>query len=167
VKNPANDAIEANSDSVLRVEILSLGYTLYVTLRYFAWKTEKEGDYRVQVRFQPLEPQDDSEMKIWSENRRRAYLGSFRHFLKCFFECRWVQENFVVFYGKATDYHGAWRGSRLIQQNITKIFWNASTADFSYKTFANPAFYSVFYMGTTLNPSLFSMKQKVSLIFKP
>jgi hypothetical protein len=99
-----------------------------------------------------LGPQDDSEIKTWEENRRRAYFGSLRHFLMCFFDGKWVQENFVVFYGQVTNYFNAWHQNRLIGQNATDIFWKAEAGDSSFKTFASPAYYSVFYLGPNSEP---------------
>lgn len=75
--------LHAESAEELHIQNHSLGYELFVMLRYFIWNTNNDsGEYYVSARFVELEPENEQQQKEWEENRLMTYSGSFRHFLQ-------------------------------------------------------------------------------------
>lgn len=96
-REPGTGAFLAVSDSVLRVRNNSLGYLLYITLRSFRWDSARNAvEYTVFVRFEPLVPGSPAESLEWKTNRREAYRGSVRNFLRALVSAQLEQEAFYV-----------------------------------------------------------------------
>ncbi len=91
----ANVYFRASSDQMLKVENRALGYNLNVLIENFNIR----GDVVTMVfhhSFEEIEPSNDSELKSWEKARLKAYLGSFRHFLKSLLDGSLRQEGFNV-----------------------------------------------------------------------
>lgn len=94
----------ASASEPLRIENLSLGYELLVELDDFRWNLrDNTGYYRVQVRFEELEPESDRQYRSWTQNRERAYEGSLRHFLKSLYEDNLSRNRFEVVWMNSTQ----------------------------------------------------------------
>lgn len=88
--------LQAEAVGPLIFENRALGYRV----RYFL--KEFEGAARLvkwdgEPLFDELTPTDSTEAARWRENRRRAYLGSFRHFLRALLAGRTEEEGFLVY----------------------------------------------------------------------
>jgi len=60
----------------------NLGYKITLYLKEFAWdQTYDKGRFAYDPFFEELNSNDPKEMSSWIENRKEAYLGSYRHFL--------------------------------------------------------------------------------------
>ena len=73
--------LTARAAEPLVIENRALGYRI----RYFLKEFSAAGGtirYDGEPLFEPLEPESPEEEARWEENRRRAYLGSFRHFMR-------------------------------------------------------------------------------------
>ncbi len=82
----------------------AMGYELYVELNDFAWNLrDNTGYYRVQVRFEEMEPESGRQLRNWERNRERAFNGSLRHFLKSLHEDRLSRNRFEVVWMNSTQ----------------------------------------------------------------
>jgi hypothetical protein len=89
-----NKVFEAYAKKPLIVENNSLGYKITIDLIEF--KTHNSFmRYLGFSRFEKLEGNNRDEKK-WSENREKAYNGSFSHFLKCVVQNKVIEEGFIV-----------------------------------------------------------------------
>ncbi len=73
--------LTARATEPLVIENRALGYRI----RYFLKEFSAAGGtirYDGEPLFEPLEPESPEEEARWEENRRRAYFGSFRHFMR-------------------------------------------------------------------------------------
>lgn len=87
----------ATSSSPLILINRWLGYKLTVMLKEFSFnKNFSEGKYAIEPFFEELKSEDSTEIKHWNENRLKAYLGSFRHFLKSCANRNLFEEGFAV-----------------------------------------------------------------------
>jgi hypothetical protein len=95
--DPKTRALSATSDSVLRVRNVSLGYLLYIMVGSFQWNAETGAvEYTLYMRFEPLHPPVAADSVRWNRNRREAYRGSLRHFLRSLAAARLATEEFYV-----------------------------------------------------------------------
>jgi hypothetical protein len=90
-----NKKFIASTDSILIVENGSLGYRLHIILDTFRISRDSL-IYATYPRYEELVPQNEKELDIWRENRRRTYEGSFRHFLSALVRGVLEQENFIL-----------------------------------------------------------------------
>jgi len=71
----------ASTDSILRVINYALGYRLNIVLLDFRCKSDELIQYRIYLRFEILQANDDEQEQQWIENRQKTYHASFKHFL--------------------------------------------------------------------------------------
>jgi hypothetical protein len=91
------EALSASSDSVLRVRNVSLGYLLSITIDSFRWNAGTNAvKYTLYVQFEPLRPAIAADSVGWNKNRREAYQGSIRHFLRALASAQLTTEEFYV-----------------------------------------------------------------------
>ncbi len=76
----ADGLLRARGEGPLRFENRALGYRVAYDLADFALAGEAVA-FRGWARFRPLEPTDEDERARWAAARRRAYAGSFAHFV--------------------------------------------------------------------------------------
>lgn len=99
IKNPfvlefnTEDDFKATALEALQIDNYALGYYLIAELVTFNFKTTHDtGIYRVLPYFKPMKAADEEVQKKWEQNRRKAYLGSMRHYLKSLYHGK-VSEN--------------------------------------------------------------------------
>lgn len=87
----------AYAKAPIEIENRALGYKIFYQLDKFQvdFKTNKM-DYRGIPRFEPLDPKGPRELKRWESERKRAYYGSFTHFLKALRENSFEANGFAV-----------------------------------------------------------------------
>jgi hypothetical protein len=91
-------SIVAASDSVVRVENAALGYRLYANLLSFSWQPEMRAvATRMYLRFEEMRPRNQKESASWTANRKEAYRGSLRHFLRSLVQGKLEAEAFFLF----------------------------------------------------------------------
>jgi Carboxypeptidase regulatory-like domain len=91
-------SIVAASDSVVRVENTALGYRLYANLLSFSWRPEMGTvTSRMYLRFEEMRPRNQKESALWIANRKEAYRGSLRHFLRSLVQGDPEAEAFFLF----------------------------------------------------------------------
>ncbi len=101
--DPAEDTLFAEAEAPLRIRNESLGYMIIYELEYF--RNHKEGiAYSGNVRFEQMPVLDDRLVKEWSKNRRKAYEGSLRHFLKALVDNKLKREGFQIYLSKDLIY---------------------------------------------------------------
>lgn len=102
----------AEASEPLIIENRALGYRI----KYFLEEFEASGGvirWDGEPLFAPLTPSSIAESDRWRENRRRAYHGSFRHFLRALLADRLDEENFRVYrIPRASMYHALHRADR-------------------------------------------------------
>ena len=86
---------QAYADSIIRIDNTAFGYRLHVILDSF-YSTDDYIRYTVYPRFEALKPGSEKERKQWYTNRRRAYQGSYEHFLRALGCGRLNKERFAV-----------------------------------------------------------------------
>lgn len=87
---------EAGATRPLKFENRALGYRVTYYLKEF----EVRGDivrWNGEPVFAPLTPRDSSEAARWTNNRRRAFHGSLRHFMLALLQGRLEEEQFQIF----------------------------------------------------------------------
>ena len=87
-----------------------LGYRIHYTLREFIAKGEA-AQYSGEPLFEPMTPETEAEQDRWEEYRRRAYEGSFIHFVRAAVDAHCEAEGFRVT-----------AGLRSAQVNCTELF---------------------------------------------
>ncbi|MGH7596727.1 MAG: carboxypeptidase-like regulatory domain-containing protein [bacterium] len=88
----------ATADQPFQIENKTLGYRAQIFLEDFRYepKTEEIRFYFT-PKYEELASADAEEMKKWQENRRKAFLGSFRHFLVALARGRISEEGFELY----------------------------------------------------------------------
>lgn len=87
--------LTAQARQTLVIQNHFLGYRL----RYFLKEFSASGGtirWDGEPLFEPMTPSDSSQAAAWKANRRRAYYGSLRHFLRALLANRTEEEGFVV-----------------------------------------------------------------------
>ncbi len=88
--------LEAWAEAPLVIENRALGYRL----RYFLKEFIRSGGtikYDGEPLFEELEPESRAQAAAWTENRRRAYFGSLRHYLLALLAGRCEEEGFTTY----------------------------------------------------------------------
>ena len=71
---------------------------MHIELIEFEWGRDgTTGRYKVNVRFEELEPESRSERRQWERARRNTWRGSLEHFLSSLYQNRLRQERFTVY----------------------------------------------------------------------
>jgi len=87
----------AHASKPIVVENKALGYTIQWYMKKFELNYQ-EG--RLEVfgipSFQQLVPKSDRQLKQWTKERERAYLGSIPHFLRTLLRSTWLEDGFEV-----------------------------------------------------------------------
>ncbi len=78
-----DNKLRASSKKRINIVNNALGYKLTVFIKEFSWDLDfDEGNLAFEPFFEELKTNDSTDVIRWKENRKEAYLGSFRHFLK-------------------------------------------------------------------------------------
>jgi len=95
-----NDTLFCGSNNILLIDNKFLGYRLHIVLRDFVWNTRTDaGYYLIYPSFEPLEAHDSDVISEWKSNRKKAYNGSIKHFLRSLYFGNAEQEMFTIFSG--------------------------------------------------------------------
>lgn len=90
--------VRFHSDSALVIINRSLGYRLEGPLAFFDMNTDKKNfSYSFQPKFSELKAKDSATAKRWELNRKMAYKGSLRHFLKSLYLGTTGKEGFQLY----------------------------------------------------------------------
>jgi hypothetical protein len=93
----ATGTLITSTDSVICVNNSALGYRLFVNLQNFSWQPEKRTvAVRMYLRFEPMRPGGEKDSATWSANRREAFRGSLRHFLRSLVQGQLEAEAFLL-----------------------------------------------------------------------
>ena len=88
----------ATAAEPLQVTNQALGYRIYIELNEFEWGVDGfTGRYKVNARFEELEPESRREERRWERARRNTWEGSLEHFLSSLYQNRLRQEHFTVY----------------------------------------------------------------------
>lgn len=95
--DPDSLLLEAHAQEVLRVENRALGYRIDYNLRHFS-RRYRSGQIFVAGKafFREMEPENAGQRKKWRGNRRKAYFGSFQHFVDALLQGNPAREGFFV-----------------------------------------------------------------------
>lgn len=88
--------LTAHAREPLVIENRALGYRIRYFLKEFI-STGGTIRYDGEPLFEPLEPESPEEEAQWEENRRRTYLGSFRHFMRAALADSLEEEGFLAY----------------------------------------------------------------------
>ncbi|MFA7420296.1 MAG: carboxypeptidase-like regulatory domain-containing protein [Melioribacteraceae bacterium] len=92
------DEVYAFANKPIVVINKSLGYKINIYLKDFVWDKDYDyGKFAYKPYFEELVTKDSLEMIRWNENRKDAYLGSFRHFLRSCASNTLFDEGFRIF----------------------------------------------------------------------
>ena len=99
-----DDVLHATCSKFITIENKALGYNLDILLNIFTWDTDiSVGSYSVYPRFTEMTPDNDAQLNYWKENRRKAFWGSFRHFLQAVANDSVGLTNFSIYTGSSAD----------------------------------------------------------------
>ena len=96
------DLTATTNGQILAVENLALGYKVNYLLDSFSHNFSVTA-YKGLTGFQELEPKDSNQYKKWIKNRKKAYQGSLRHFLKCLLEGTEEDNGYTAFIGLPSE----------------------------------------------------------------
>ncbi|WP_299460424.1 STN and carboxypeptidase regulatory-like domain-containing protein [uncultured Microscilla sp.] len=95
--------LKKESEDTLEIENYALGYKLMFLLSKFVLRND-DVYYKGQCWFSDLSPKNKKQQRRWQRNRRRAYKGSFNHFLAAMAHNRVTKEGFEVMVSKYPPY---------------------------------------------------------------
>ena len=96
--NKFENILSVNCDEFLIIENFGLGYKLSYLINNFSLNIDKDTySYQGSPYFEELTGSEDQQ-KEWEQNRKKAYDGSLRHFLKAAFDDTATEEGFVVYH---------------------------------------------------------------------
>lgn len=82
--NRKDNWLFVRSPKPIKIINKALGYEIDVELKFFKINLRNdEVSYTILPFYKPIEPKDSVEERFWNENRKRAFLGSTVHFLRC------------------------------------------------------------------------------------
>lgn len=91
-----NDFI-AKAEKPIIINNLALGYKIHIELVQFKWSGYLDtGVYKIYSRFESLAAKNYKQRQRWTENRVKAYLGSFNQFLKNLFDDKLMENRFSL-----------------------------------------------------------------------
>lgn len=97
VYDKKNFTVKGSCKDELIIFNQALGYRLKIILNEFIWSRIKDyGSMNFYSHFEKLRPKDEKEKMKWEENRKKAYWGSLRHFLKSCVEGNFYEEGFRI-----------------------------------------------------------------------
>jgi len=81
IRDDNSSILKAVSDSIIRIENRSLGYTLYIFLDWLEYNV-KDGSIKFMLypRFSELTPSSEEERHTWEDKRKSTYLNSSKYF---------------------------------------------------------------------------------------
>ena len=88
--------LSAWASAPLIIENRALGYRLQYFLTEFI-RTGTTVKYDGEPLFEEMEPEDEEQAALWTENRRRAYAGSFRHLMLSLLDGTTREEGFMTY----------------------------------------------------------------------
>lgn len=119
----------AFSDTPLKIKNNALGYKITMYLREFGmYGTYLRTDATCQ--FTPLKPQSEEQRQRWNRQRRRAYEGSFRHFIHALTEGDTYDEGFRILYTEHRHIYS--QGNAHPKRNLT-FFSHSDEAEIKSK----------------------------------
>lgn len=96
----SNTNITVSAADELQIENEALGYNLFITLLTFQWNLRDDGgQYFFTARINEMTSNQAEEKEKWIQARRKAYKGSFNHFLKTLTE-QSFDDHFDIMNGK-------------------------------------------------------------------
>ncbi len=159
----------AKSEKPIIVLNKSLGYKLNIYLNDFKWEWFNDyGSFSFDAFFENLVASDSLESLRYSANRKEAYRGSFRHFLRACASRKIYSEGFKVFettyvpneLGEYEDFKDqvesqrAWQAARLIESIMKKNVEN----EFVFET---DLYLEVVYTENCEEPNYSSYKERI------
>lgn len=86
----------ARASETLIIENHALGYRIQYFLKEFG-ATPGRTWYDGEPLFEEMEPESEEQAALWEENRRKAFMGSFRHFLLALLAGRVEEQGFLTY----------------------------------------------------------------------
>jgi hypothetical protein len=97
IRNKKKDILQVNADDFLVIENNALGYKIKYLLKKFIYYFQYDiCYYNGNPYFEELKGTEQQQLE-WESNRRKAYLGSCRHFFRTIMSGRSVAEGFYVY----------------------------------------------------------------------
>lgn len=95
--NPDSLILRGYAEDVLEVENRALGYLVEYNLKHFSIRYRENQIFLAgESFFRELTPSGPDELQKWQENRRKAYYGSFDHFVHTLLAGTTHEEDFLV-----------------------------------------------------------------------
>ncbi len=92
----------AHAAEPLEIENLALGYRIKYFLKDFE-SDRSRVRYDGEPLFEEMDPATPEQARVWEENRQKAFIGSFRHFLLALIGERVKEQRFVTFGRSVSD----------------------------------------------------------------
>ncbi len=105
--HPEKDLFSASSSQPIKIENKALGYKISFDLLEFLAEGYSNINYMVTAKFDTLFTENEKEHKRWLKNRKKAYLGSVRHFLASLAAKSIEEEDYTIYEVSSTfnPYH--------------------------------------------------------------
>ncbi|MEL6558748.1 MAG: carboxypeptidase-like regulatory domain-containing protein [Bacteroidota bacterium] len=154
-KMEKGDLTATTNGQVLSVENLALGYKVNYLLDSFSHNFSITA-YKGLAGFQELEPKNSSQYKKWINNRKKAYQGSLRHFMKCILEGTEEDNGYTAFIGSPSERQ---YGMKFVQSQVKAKKKNIFKNDFlSFKNSLVINYFNELTAGTIQQSVLQSLK---------
>jgi len=88
--------LSATASDIMIIENNALGYRIQYFLKDFSADSGRTR-YDGEPLFEPMTPDSPEQAQLWEENRRKAFMGSFRHFMLALLADRTKGQGFLVF----------------------------------------------------------------------
>ncbi|MCX6149543.1 MAG: carboxypeptidase-like regulatory domain-containing protein [Ignavibacteriales bacterium] len=114
------DILKGNSDSLLIINN-ALGYKVFILLKNFTFnKKTKEYNYAIDTKFVEMDTTEKEIKANWFNNRKNAYEGSLKHFLKSLVDSTIGKEGFIISIESTDRPNHSFRGISDIHKIIQK-----------------------------------------------
>lgn len=94
--NPKPYYLTANASRPMEIINNALGYRIHVILLSFKFEQDLS-QYETKLQFEELKSENIGQRKIWTNNRKKAYNGSLRHFLTSLITLRTKEDGFSIY----------------------------------------------------------------------
>lgn len=92
-----DNILKVSAKEPLIIENRALGYKITMNFIGYSYNfSNRNLYYEFYSKFDYLEPEDNTELRRWRNNRRDVYYGSLTHFLRTLFDSTWQKEGFEI-----------------------------------------------------------------------
>ncbi len=161
---------EARAAEPLVIENKALGYRIKYFLKDFVAEASRTR-YDGEPLYEEMEPENEAQAALWEENRRKAFLGSFRHFLLALLAGRTEKQGFMTYNrptlgkGPGTGGGASLRGNERYPLDPNTLLRDGEVA--TEKILDFEGFVEIIFMGETEDEAFLAWQKQTGMGRKP